>query len=91
MVFVKVSGFFSPASFAFSVSRLQQPIRKMIAWFSLLTFILLVAGISAAADGVVYKVRLENGVDQYFRLEVSPGIRGGVEEKMKWGGAGKRP
>ena len=74
MVFVKVSGFFSPASFPLSVSRLQQPFRKMIAWFSLLTSILLVAGTSAAADGVVYKVRLENGVDQYYLLDVPPNV-----------------
>jgi hypothetical protein len=69
-----MSSLFSPASFAVSVFQLRQPIRKKIAWFSLLASVVLVAGISAAADGVIYKVRLENGVDRYFRLEVQPGV-----------------
>jgi hypothetical protein len=81
---VKRSGFFFPASFAVSVFRLQQPIRKKIAWFSLLAAVVAAAGISAAADGVIYKVRLENGVDQYFRLEVPPGITPVKLDPSEW-------
>ena len=71
---VKLSSFFLPTSFAVSLFRSPQPIREKTAWFSLLASVVVIAGISAAADGVIYKVHLANGVDQYLRLEVPSGI-----------------
>jgi hypothetical protein len=41
---------------------------------SLLTSVLAVQAIPAAANGVTYKVRLENGVDQYYLLKVPSGV-----------------
>jgi hypothetical protein len=57
-----------------SVFRRGNPIHKKVAFLSLLTSVLAVQAISAAANGVTYKVRLENGVDQYYLLEVPYGI-----------------
>jgi len=57
-----------------SVLRLGNPIYKKVSFSSLLVSVLVAQAISAAADGVTYKVRLENGVDQYYLLEVPPGI-----------------
>jgi hypothetical protein len=71
---VKIPVFFSRASIAVSVFRLENPIYKKIAFLSLLTSVLAAQAISAAANGVTYKVRLANGVDQYYLLEVPPGI-----------------
>ena len=54
--------------------RASNPIYKKVTFLSLLTSVLTVQAISAAANGVAYKVRLENGVDQYYLLEVPSGI-----------------
>jgi hypothetical protein len=71
---VKIPGFFSRASIPVSAFRSENPICKKIAFLSLLTSALAAQAISAAANEVTYKVRLENGVDQYYVLEVPPGI-----------------
>jgi hypothetical protein len=73
-VFVRIPGFLSRASTPFSVFRLENPIYKKIAFLSLFTPLLAAQAISAAANGVTFKVRLENGADQYYLLEVPPGI-----------------
>jgi hypothetical protein len=70
---VKIPVFLSRLSIPVSVFRLENPICKKVAFLSLLTSVLAAQAISAAAKGVIYKVRRENGVDQYYRLEVPPG------------------
>jgi hypothetical protein len=75
--FVNVPVFFSRVSIPASVFRLENPIYKKIAFLGLLTSALAAQAISAAANGVACKVRLEN--------------RGGVEEKQKWGGSEEKP
>jgi hypothetical protein len=67
-----VSGlvFFSGSGFSVAIGN---PIYKKVSFSSLLVSVLVAQAISAAADGVTYKVRLENGVDQYYLLEVPPG------------------
>jgi hypothetical protein len=67
LIFVNIPVFFSRVS----VFRLENPIYKKIAFLSLLASALIAQAISAAANGVTYKVRLENGSG----------------EKKKWGGA----
>jgi hypothetical protein len=57
-----------------SLSRFGEPVGKKTAYFSLLNVVAAASAISAHADDVVYKVRLENGVPQNYRLEVPPGI-----------------
>jgi hypothetical protein len=71
---VKIPVFFSRASIPVLVFRLENPIYEKIAFLSFLTSVLAAQAISAAANGVTYKVRLENGVDQYYLLEVPPSI-----------------
>jgi hypothetical protein len=61
--------FFPRVSIPASVFRLENPIYKKLAFLSLLTSALAAQAISAAANGVTYKVRLENGVDQNCVLE----------------------
>jgi hypothetical protein len=72
--FVKIRGFFSRASIPVSIFRLENSIFKEIAFLSLLSSVLVLQATSAVANGVTYKVRLENGVDQYYLLEVPAGI-----------------
>jgi hypothetical protein len=67
---VKIRGFCPRAS----TFRWENPIYKKVAFLSLLTSVLAVQAISAAANGVTYEVRLENGVDQYYLLEVPSGV-----------------
>ena len=68
---MSVLGFFSGSGFSVAIGN---PIYKKVSFSSLLVSVLVAQAISAAADGVTYKVRLENGVDQYYLLEVPPGI-----------------
>jgi hypothetical protein len=42
--------------------------------FSILTFALVVPTMAATTNGVTFNVRQENGVDQYYRLEVPPNL-----------------
>jgi hypothetical protein len=74
---VNIPVFFSRVSIPPSVFRSENPIYKKIAFLSLLTSALAAQAISAAANGVTCKVRLENG--------------GGAEEKKKWGGSKEKP
>src|SRR6266404_7392908 len=67
--FCESTRFFSRVSIPAPVFRSENPIYKKIAFFSLLTSALATQAISAAANGVTCKVRLENGVDQYYVLE----------------------
>ena len=69
---MKIAAFFSRASVP--GFRSENPICKTVSFLSLLTSVLVAQAISAAADGIVYKVRLENGVDQYYLLDVPPNI-----------------
>jgi hypothetical protein len=69
---VNVLVFFSRAPGA--ALRLGNPSYKKVSFSSLLVSVLVAQAISAAADGVTYKVRHENGVDQYYLLEVAPSI-----------------
>ena len=41
---------------------------------TILTFALVVPTIAATTNGVIFSVRQENGVDQYYRLEVPPNL-----------------
>ena len=63
--------FFSGSGFSVAIGN---PIYKKVSSPSLLVSVLVAQAISAAADGVTYKVRLENGVGRYYLLEVPPGI-----------------
>jgi hypothetical protein len=74
--FVNIAVFFR-VSIPASVFRLENPTYEKIAFLSLLTSALAAQAISAAANGVTYRVRLENG--------------GSVEEKKKWGGSEEKP
>jgi hypothetical protein len=80
---VKVTAF-SWASIPVSVFRLDNPIYKKIAFLSLLTAVLAAQPILAAANGVIFKVRLENGVDQYYLLEVPSGITPVKVKPSEW-------
>jgi hypothetical protein len=42
--------------------------------FSILAFALVVPTMAATTNGVTFNVRQENGVDQYYRLEVPPNL-----------------
>jgi hypothetical protein len=59
--------FFSRASIPVSVFRLENPIYKKIALLSLLTPALAAQAISAAANGVTYKVRLDKKMGRFGR------------------------
>jgi hypothetical protein len=41
---------------------------------SILAFALVVPTMAATTNGITFNVRQENGVDQYYRLEVSPNL-----------------
>lgn len=41
---------------------------------SILAFALVVSTMAATTSGVTFNVRQENGVDQYYRLEVPPSL-----------------
>jgi hypothetical protein len=41
---------------------------------TVLTFALVVSTMAATTNGVTFNVRQENGVDQYYRLEVPPNL-----------------
>src|SRR4029077_10542821 len=41
---------------------------------SILAFALVVPTVAATTNGVTFNVRQENGVDQYYRLEVPPNL-----------------
>lgn len=71
---MKVSVFSSRAWIPVSVLLLENPVCRKTAFLGLLSSLLAASPLSADADDVVYKVRLENGVDQYYRLEVPAGI-----------------
>ena len=67
---MKIPVFFSRASIPVLVFRLENPIYKKIAFLSFLTSVLAAQAISAAANGVIYKVRLENGAGEKKNGEV---------------------
>jgi hypothetical protein len=81
---VKIPGFCRRASIPVPVFRLENPIYKKIAFLILLTSALAAQAISAAANGVTYKVRFENGIDQYYLLEVPPRITPVKLDPSKW-------
>jgi hypothetical protein len=81
---VKIPGFCSRASNPVSVFRWENPIYNKVAFLSFLISVLAVQAISAAANGVTYKVRLEDGVNQYYLLEVPPGITPVKLKPSKW-------
>ena len=56
---------------------------------NILAFALVVPTMAATTNGVTFNVRQENGVDQYYRLEVPPNLPPakpdtGKIAKMKW-------
>jgi len=70
---MKIPGSCSWASTRVSAYRLKHPVCKKVGFSSFLTIIIVSQAISASDSGVTYKVRLENGVDQYYLLQVPPG------------------
>jgi hypothetical protein len=68
--FVKIAGSLSRTSTPALVIRLENPIYQEIARLRLLASVLIAQAISAAANSGTYKVRLENGVDEDYLLEV---------------------
>ena len=57
-----------------SLQRFGEPVGKKIAFYSFLNVVAVASAVSALADDVVYKVRLENGVPQNYRLEVPASV-----------------
>jgi len=51
---------------------------------SILAFALVVPTMAATTNGVTFNVRQENGVDQYYRLEVPPNLPLARSRRMKW-------
>ena len=81
--FVRVSASVPRTWVPVSLLRFGEPVGKKIAFLSL-NVVAALSAISANADDVVYKVRLESGAPQYYRLEVPPGISPAKVNPAEW-------
>jgi hypothetical protein len=71
---VKTPRLLSRASSPISFFQLENPVRKKVAFLSLISSVLICQTVAASANGITYKVRLENGSEQAYHLEVPAGI-----------------
>ncbi len=71
---MKAPVFLSRASIRLLLFQLKNPIYAKICFLCSLANLLAVQSISGATNAVTYKVRLENGTDQYYVLEVPASI-----------------
>ena len=71
---VKIPPLLSRASFPISIFQLENLVHKKFAFLSLISSVLICQTVAASANGITYKIRLENGSEQAYHLEVPAGV-----------------